>query len=99
MRVMLYEARSAKGLFSIALRALGFLVRSEATSHSSQALCLFIERINFFIEPSRLGFRLFSAAQLFECFANREFSGVSHCKTSSCETAYKRKVRIPLKRC
>jgi hypothetical protein len=69
---------------SIALGGLGlFLARPKAMSHGSQALCFFIESINFLIEPRHLGFKLISATQLFERFANRKFSRISHSNTSS----------------
>jgi hypothetical protein len=65
------------GHFSIALSG-RFFARPKAAPHCSQAPRLFVERVNFLIEPRHLGFRLISAAKLFERFANREFRGVSH---------------------
>ena len=76
------------GHLSIALSGLAFFARPQATSHCSQAPRFFVECVNFLIEPRHLGFRLISASQLFERFANREFSGVSHCKTSLLEARY-----------
>src|SRR4029079_5668015 len=74
-------ARLKRRTSLIALRGLGPFAWPKTASHTSQTLGFFVESVNFFIEPCHLGFWLIGA-QLFERFANREFSGVSHCKTS-----------------
>jgi hypothetical protein len=54
------------------------LVPLKAASHRSQALCLFIKRVNFLVEPRHLRFWRIGAAQLFERLADGEFSCFSN---------------------
>ena len=42
-------------------RSAGSLVPLKAASHRSQALCLFVKRVNFFVEPRHLRFWRFGA--------------------------------------
>src|SRR5207302_8055520 len=54
------------------------LVPLQAQSLRSQALCLFLKRINFLIRSGALSFRRICAAQLFQRFLNGEFGCFSH---------------------
>jgi hypothetical protein len=58
---------------NIAPGGTGSLVPLKAASHRSQALCLFVKRVNFLVEPRHLRFWRFGAAQLFERLADGEF--------------------------
>jgi hypothetical protein len=59
------------------------LVPLKAASCSSQALCLFVERVNFLIKLGHLGFRRIFAAQLLECLPNGKFGCFSHGQQSN----------------
>ncbi|MGA7333346.1 MAG: hypothetical protein WBX77_16700 [Pseudolabrys sp.] len=58
------------------------MIPLEAASHRSQALCLFIKRLDFLILSRHLRFRGFGAAQLFKRLADGEFRCFSHGKSS-----------------
>jgi len=66
-----------KTLFLIRLVGPGFLARPKAAPHCSQALGLFIEIINFFIEPRQFGFRRVGTSQLVKRLTDGKF-GFSH---------------------
>jgi len=66
-----------KASFLIRLVGLGFLARPKAAPHCSQALGLFIEIINFFIEPRQFGFRRVGTSQLVKRLTDGKF-GFSH---------------------
>jgi hypothetical protein len=55
-----------------------WLVPFKAKSLRSQALYLFIKRLNFLSVSCALGFRRIGAAQFFQCFLNGEFGCLSH---------------------
>jgi hypothetical protein len=59
------------------------LVPLKTVPHRSQALCLFVKRFNFLVEPHHLRFWRIVAAQLFERLADGEFSCFSHGKILS----------------
>ncbi|MGB8676849.1 MAG: hypothetical protein WCD59_03960, partial [Pseudolabrys sp.] len=72
------------------------MIPLEAASHRSQALCLFIKRLDFLILSRHLRFRGFGAAQLFKRLADGEFRCFSHGKSSSGEVEDGKIERTPL---